>query len=58
MYVPSILIDEIEDLQEEHHTIKRSEAFEKMTDYARVGRELERVVNFKNLGWPVTRSRK
>ena len=58
MYVPRLVIEEVDDLQAEHHTEKRVDAFEKMADYARVGRELERVVNFKGLRWPMTRGRK
>jgi hypothetical protein len=58
MYVPPIVIEEVDDLRAEHKTSRRVEAFEKMADYARIGREFERIVNFKNLAWPVTRRRK
>jgi hypothetical protein len=54
MYVPPVVIEELEDLQMEHHEDKRALAFEKMADYARVGRETERLINFKSLGWPLT----
>lgn len=56
MWVPSVVIEELEDLQAEQGLGQRSRAFEKMADYARVGREFERIAMFKS--WPPTRRRR
>lgn len=53
MYLPGIIIDEAEDLRKEHGIISKSEAFKKLSDYARVGRELERMIKF-DFSWKPT----
>jgi hypothetical protein len=58
IYVPSVLMDEVEDLQAEHHIGRRVDALESLANHARIGREMERLVNFKGLVWPVTRRKR
>jgi len=49
MYVPPVVIDEIDDLRrEDGDIIFGSEAFRKLVSYARVGREVNRL---KRLDW-------
>lgn len=57
LYVPPVIIDEVGDLMAEHNLDRRVEAFEKLADYARLGRETERITQFKGLRWPMTRGR-
>jgi len=49
-YLPKIVIQEIEDLKFEHKITGDSVAMNKMVEYTRVGRELERMMklNFKH----------
>jgi|2_EtaG_2_1085320.scaffolds.fasta_scaffold11055_3 hypothetical protein len=47
-YLPSIVIIEMEDVKREDSIDSDAEAFKKMTKYARVGREVQRI---KNLNW-------
>lgn len=46
-YLPKIVIEEIEDLKVEHGIVGDSRAMEKMIEYTRVGREVERITKFK-----------
>lgn len=57
IYVPNILIEEVEDLRAEHNLNRRTDAMYKLADYARVGREAERLATF-NLKWPVTKRKR
>lgn len=57
MYVPHILIEEMDDLRMEHKIDHKVEAFNKLADYARVGREAERLAKFK-FDWPVTKRKR
>ena len=43
VYVPSIVIDEIEDIKQEEDIIIGSEAFRKLVKHARIGREVDRL---------------
>jgi len=43
MYVPSIVIDEIEDIKIEEDIGAGAEAFRKLAKHARIGRELDRI---------------
>lgn len=52
LYVPPVVIDEVGDLMMEHGIMRRVEGFEKLADYARLGRETERLTTFKGLRWP------
>jgi hypothetical protein len=42
-YVPIIVIEELENIKQDHGLDIEVEAFKKMAQYARVGREVERV---------------
>ena len=44
LYVPPVLIDEIEDIKREESLDGNSVAMRKMVEHARVGREVERLV--------------
>ena len=44
LYVPPVLIDEIEDIKREESLVGNSEAMRKVVEHARVGREVERIV--------------
>jgi len=50
-YVPRVVLREIDDLKIEDKLKKDSEAFKKMVEYARMGRELKRAMtlNFTRL---------
>lgn len=56
MWVPAVVIAEVRDLQVEHNLAQRTAAFEKMVDYARVGREIERIAQFRT--YPPTKRRR
>ena len=45
-YVPKVVIEEIDDLKVEHNLKQDSVAMNKMVNYTRVGRELERMMKF------------
>lgn len=45
-YMPQVIIDELEDLKLEHNIERDHVAMEKLADYARVGREVERLATF------------
>lgn len=46
-YLPKIVIEEIEDLKVEHGIDADNIAMQKMIEYTRVGREVERITKFK-----------
>lgn len=46
MYVPSIVIEEVHNIKQEHNLDYGSEAFRKMAEYSVVGREVERLATF------------
>lgn len=48
IYIPAILLDEILDLMREEDIESRAEACLKLTKYARVGREINRI---RRLDW-------
>jgi|TARA_Y100000310_G_scaffold304896_1_gene344513 hypothetical protein len=54
-YVPSIIIDEIKDIQREDEVDSQSEAFKKMVKYAQVGRETKRLMR---LDWSKANKKK
>jgi len=43
VYIPPVVIDELEDIKREDEIHTGSEAFKKMVKYARVGREVKRM---------------
>jgi len=43
IYVPPVVVDELEDIKREDGIFGRAEAFKKMTKYTRVGREVNRL---------------
>ena len=43
IYVPPVIIDEVQDIQREDDIESRPEAFRHLVKYARVGREIKRV---------------
>ena len=43
VYVPAIVIDEIEDIKQEEEIVVGSEAFRKLVKHARIGREVDRL---------------
>ena len=47
MYIPPVVLDEVEDIRREDELDKNSEAFRKLIKYARVGRETKRLANLK-----------
>lgn len=53
-YVPKIVIDEVEDIMQEEQLDTGADAFRKMTEYAKVGREVKRIAT---LNWPRPRKR-
>lgn len=44
VYAPSVVIDEVEDVMRDHDIHRRDEAFRKMVEYSKVGREMERIM--------------
>ena len=54
-YVPSIIIDEIKDIQREDEVDSQSEAFKKMVKYAQAGRETKRLMR---LDWSKANKKK
>jgi len=46
IYVPPVIIDELQDLQREDDIPVRAEAFKKLVKYAQVGRETKRLITF------------
>lgn len=48
VYIPPVIIDELEDIRREDQIDSRVEAFRKLAKYSRVGREAKRLVNFGN----------
>lgn len=42
-YVPPVILEELENIKADHGLDVEVEAFKKMAQYARVGREVERV---------------
>ena len=46
-WIPHVVIEELEDLKMEHNIDSDAKAFRKMSDYVRVGREVERLTKFK-----------
>lgn len=51
IYVPPIVIEEVEDILKEDAVSSRADAFKEMTKYAKVGREVNRMMklDLKNL---------
>lgn len=45
-YMPRIVIEELNDLKVEHKINEDCKAMEKMVEYTRVGREVERMMTF------------
>jgi len=54
-YLPSMVMEEIEQIKRENRIFKDNYAMIEMVKYARVGRELERIKNF-NFAKPPLRS--
>ena len=54
-YLPSMVMEEIEQIKRENRIFKDNYAMREMVKYARVGRELERIKNF-NFTKPPLRS--
>ncbi|RLA46956.1 MAG: hypothetical protein DRR04_05345 [Gammaproteobacteria bacterium] len=46
-YIPAVIIDELEDLKMEKGMESDSDAFREIANYSQVGREIERIKNFK-----------
>lgn len=46
VYIPTIIIDEIEDIRREDKVNSRVDAFKELVQYARVGREVKRLTDF------------
>lgn len=44
VYAPSVVIEEVQDVMRDHDVHQQSEAFRKMVEYCRVGREMERIM--------------
>lgn len=44
MYIPKIVIQELDDMKQEYNLPDRQEALRKMVEHTRVGREVERIV--------------
>ena len=42
-WIPETVRQEVEDIQREDRIIEREQAFKRMTEYARVGREIKRI---------------
>ena len=57
-YVPGIVIDELDDMKTEYGLNQDARAFEKMVDYTRVGREVERIMRLDMFGHKPTRKKK
>jgi len=43
IYVPPLVLVEVEDIMREDEVNKRADAFNKFVEYARVGREIKRI---------------
>jgi hypothetical protein len=46
IYVPKIILMELEDLKTEHNIPKNSTAFKEIAKYSQAGREAERIIKF------------
>ena len=46
IYLPRVVLEEMMDIKREDNIQSNSEAFRKMTQYTRVGREANRIMNF------------
>ena len=46
MWLPPVIIDEMDDIKREDDLIKNVEAFNKMVKYCRIGREMKRLTRF------------
>lgn len=46
MWLPPVIIDEMDDIKREDDLIKNVEAFNKMVKYCRIGREMKRLNRF------------
>ena len=46
-YIPSIVVEELEDIKMEDDILSDAEAFRKMAKHARIGREVERIAKFR-----------
>lgn len=57
VYIPTVIIDEIEDIRREDRIESKSEAFKLMTKYARVGREVNRLKKL-NYDWSKKKSKR
>lgn len=57
-YLPTIIIEELEDLKVEHGIVGDAKAMEKMVDYTRVGREVERITKFRFKHKPTGRKKR
>jgi metal-responsive CopG/Arc/MetJ family transcriptional regulator len=55
IYVPHEMVVELDDLMEEKKINKKSVAIRKLTKYARVGREVERIKKL-DFGWLPTKN--
>jgi len=47
IYVPNVVIKEVEDIMRENKVKLRAHALKEMVDYTKVGREAERIMKFK-----------
>lgn len=45
-WLPKSVLDEVEDLKVEKRLVRRSDALNEMVQYARIGRETERIMKF------------
>ena len=50
-YLPLVLLDELDDIKREHDIIKDRDAMQKMVEYTKVGREVERIMNGMTLNF-------
>jgi hypothetical protein len=46
-YIPSVVVDEVEDIRRENNVYDQAEAMKQLIKYARVGREMERIMKLK-----------
>lgn len=45
-YIPPVVLDEIDDIMREDRVYKRADAFKELAKYARVGREMNRIMKW------------
>lgn len=50
VYVPPVVMDEVESIKADHDVESNAEAMRKMVKYSQVGREIERIRNLDFLG--------